>query len=468
MNRLARFLRSVIPIDPWQLCLLAGIFCFILAPLVSWRTSSGAFASRIQIDWWMTSQSPVGVLEVIFGAFALYSCFWPGSRPIKRVALAVLAPVLAASVYVLWFLNYQQRGGQTSLFERHNELQQMAELLQTQFRHFPPTFYFLLMALVLTLLFVSRMALGASTLPLSLPTPKNTTDENTTWRAALLLNVLFVSGVSRVILTVTLITLFEIGNRAHLPMWLSRVASSSVSLYLVGGAILIAIAAAVLGKPGWQQARQVLRFSGMQSLLLAAALTTSITLAGVAAEYLFDRAQWATHHDRMLDAPRFADYFSWLRGWSSVLVFAGAAFAEELVFRGVMLRLCTRRFGLYRGIFLTSVAFVLFHVPNDSYTRLSVVSVLLHLVLRLISVLPMSYVLAWMTLRWKSILPAWIAHSFYNAFRAGESSLDWQWQAAAWALAALLLYRYLAPAEPGEEIRSAAIDSAPIADATAG
>jgi membrane protease YdiL (CAAX protease family) len=467
MKRLAHFLRSVIPADPWQLCILIGSLFLILAPHVPWIPSATGSVAGIDPSFSWAIVSLLGFLEIILGAFALYTCFWPGPHPSRRVLSGVVAPTIAALIGVTWFLNYLYRGGQTSLFEKHSELRQMAELLETRLWHLSTTFYLLLMALALIGLFTSRMAVGANSLPLVLPNPKNGMEENTTWRAAMLLNVLLVSGIGRMIVNAALFTIFAIADRAHFQLkWLSAGPKLSFALLLLDAVILLAIAVAVLGKPGWQEARRVLRFPGVHALLLAAALTTAITLGGAAAQYLFDRAQWAAHSGS-LDAPRFAEYFSWLRGWSAVLVFAGAAFAEELVFRGVLLRLCIRRFGLDRGIFLLGVAFVSFHFPSDSYVRLDTASVLLHLVLRMLTLLPLSYVLVWMTLRWKSILPAWIAHTFYNAFRVNERFLDWRWQVVAWVAAAVLLYRYLPLDEASDDLQAAAIEPAPIVDAAA-
>jgi len=103
------------------------------------------------------------------------------------------------------------------------------------------------------------------------------------------------------------------------------------------------------------------------------------------------------------------------------------AFAEEIVFRGLLLPNFLRRFGLHRGIFLTGIAWAAVHFRSDSYSGLSVDGVLIHLANRVFLCLALNYVFAWMTLRWSSIIPAAIAHSTWNILVSMQQNTSELW-----------------------------------------
>jgi membrane protease YdiL (CAAX protease family) len=90
------------------------------------------------------------------------------------------------------------------------------------------------------------------------------------------------------------------------------------------------------------------------------------------------------------------------------------AFAEEIVFRGLLLQNLISRYGFHRGLFLTGVVWGAYHFRGDSYSGLSVGDILLRLAYRILICLAWNYVFAWMTLRWKSIIPAGITHTVSN------------------------------------------------------
>jgi membrane protease YdiL (CAAX protease family) len=131
-----------------------------------------------------------------------------------------------------------------------------------------------------------------------------------------------------------------------------------------------------------------------------------------APDYLVTRTNWAIYAFHQTFAPEFASYFDLSRAWDPwLLLLTFGAFAEEFVFRGLLLRKLMFRYGLHRGIFLTGIVWAAYHFRSDSYSGLSVGGVFFHLARRILICLAMNYVLAWMTLRWKSIIPAGIAHT---------------------------------------------------------
>ena len=81
-KRVAEFLRSVIPADPFQLLFLAGVVCLVVAHGLRWWHGIGPFAA-------------LGVLPIIFaGAAGYFICFWPGNHPVRRILGLVLLPTI--------------------------------------------------------------------------------------------------------------------------------------------------------------------------------------------------------------------------------------------------------------------------------------------------------------------------------------------------------------------------------------
>jgi membrane protease YdiL (CAAX protease family) len=171
-------------------------------------------------------------------------------------------------------------------------------------------------------------------------------------------------------------------------------------------------------------------------------------------QYLFDRAQWAAHDFGRFSPPQFRNYFDLPDPWL-LLVFFAALF-EEMIFRGLLQRRFIQRYGIYRGIFLVGIVWAAFHFVSDvSFSRLTDTDVLLKLGWRILFCLALSYVLGWLTLRFGSILPAGIAHTFYNVlvtsgfgptFPGKDTVLVALWAVLGWAL-----FRYWPMQTDGEE-----------------
>jgi membrane protease YdiL (CAAX protease family) len=178
-----------------------------------------------------------------------------------------------------------------------------------------------------------------------------------------------------------------------------------------------------------------------------------------APDYLVARTNWAIYAFQQTLAPEFTSYFDLSRVWDPwLLLLTFGAFAEEFVFRRLLLRKLMPRYGFHRGIFLTGIVWAASHFRSDSYFGLSVGGVFFQLAIRILICLAMNYVLAWMTLRWKSIIPAGIAHTVSNILVVAGINYQTSWagelQILEWAVVAFLLFRYwpLAQTEPAEAI----------------
>src|SRR5207244_12061972 len=96
------------------------------------------------------------------------------------------------------------------------------------------------------------------------------------------------------------------------------------------------------------------------------------------------------------------------------LIFGG--FFEEVIFRGVLQTRFIHGYWLYRGIFLVGVIWAAFHFFSDfSFSSLTDQEVLAKLGFRMFMCVALSFVLAWLTLRSQSVVPAAVSHARYNA-----------------------------------------------------
>src|SRR5437868_7054306 len=103
MNRLFSFFRSVIPADPWQLVLLAGVVCLYVSPFCglwpreilaashsSWSNTDSQGAFAVLRFWTVLLRFPL----IFSGIAGYFVCFWPGDRQTRRTAIMVFLPAL--------------------------------------------------------------------------------------------------------------------------------------------------------------------------------------------------------------------------------------------------------------------------------------------------------------------------------------------------------------------------------------
>ncbi|MBZ5696063.1 MAG: CPBP family intramembrane metalloprotease [Acidobacteriia bacterium] len=180
------------------------------------------------------------------------------------------------------------------------------------------------------------------------------------------------------------------------------------------------------------------------SITIPAALAAGWPLAN----YLYDRVDWAAYAIGIYAAPRLAKYFEfpiWAGLWMLV-----PALVEEIAWRGFLQPRFIYRYGVTRGIFFVGLVWGAFHFSGDFHIYMTADVVVVTIVHRLCVMVALSYVLAWLTIRSKSVLPAALAHGFYNIFlklpvHASPWLMPILWAACGW-----ILFRYF-PVEPTDE-----------------
>jgi membrane protease YdiL (CAAX protease family) len=224
---------------------------------------------------------------------------------------------------------------------------------------------------------------------------------------------------------------------------------------VVTASLLVFVATLILGESGRKRARFSLRLLEPRFAFFGLMLPVLISLTISLLQYGHDRVQWAANDFGRISPPQFASYFSLGASWHWTLVLmVFAAFAEEIVFRGMLLPSLLRRYGLHRGVFLTGLIWAAFHFHGDMHLRYSMGQALLQLASRIAICLAMNYVLSWMTLRWNSVIPAAIAHTVSNVLVVGGINggipYAYEMRIALWGVCALVLFRYWPPREMAE------------------
>ena len=454
MKRIGRFLRSVIPTDPWQLVFLSGVIFLFICPRLPWRPSAEMFISKA-VPAGPISESETksfGLVIVLLypalfaGLMAYATCFYPGPRPVRRILGLVLLPALFSLVSIL-FVFYRLSGSGTSVLDSHALTPLVYRWLRASFWHCPVGFDFCLFSLLLIGVFVFRLRSGTSALPLALPGPTASLDEAADlWPKiqilifTLLAPLFLIAGFFGVLLGLPYFFLHGsvLANYASM----MRIVGS-----VLDAALLIALALWILSSWGRNAARRSLQLPEPRYALFALLLPILITGLPQVSEFLMDRVHWAAYAFNQTFAPQIAMYFDLTRLWQPwLLLMVFGAFAEEIVFRGMLLQELMRRYGFHRGIFLTGIVWGAYHFRGDSYSDLSVGGVLLNLAYRILICLVWNYVFAWMTLRWKSIVPAGIAHTVSNILIVAgiNDSIPWsaELRLLEWAVVAFLLFRY--------------------------
>ena len=446
MKRLAEFLRSVLPLDLTQLFLLTGVVCLTVAPhLRLW--SSGLFAVREPRADLLTEQARAYVAFsvwpiILSGVSGYFVCFRPGRRPLGRIVRLVFAPALAGlGLLLVQILNFNRPT--SSVLETTSHAVSGGGWLHGMLWSLPAGIHFCLAGLLLIAIYTSRLAFGIARLPLSLPgSPSLEAGDAEAWRRLqfltwVLVGPLFLLYNSFTFVTLVLPALFT----SRLPFYSQSAWFSRLSPVL-GTLFVFVMLLWIMGKESRQVICNATKLPEPRYVALGLAFPTGIAVLLSTSQYLADRVQWAAHDFGRFSPPQFRTYFDLPDPWL-LLVFFAALF-EEMIFRGLLQRRFVERYGIYRGIFLVGIVWAAFHFVSDvSFSRLTETDVLLKLGWRILFCLALSYVLGWLTLKFRSILPAAIAHTFYNIlvmsgfgppFLGKDTVLVALWGALAWVL----------------------------------
>jgi membrane protease YdiL (CAAX protease family) len=441
MARLRRFIRSVLPADLTQLIFLVGVVCLMVSAHARWNVGTVAVLGSPYESF--RALLVLSVLLALFASFAgYYFSFWTVKRPAIRIVLLVIFPTVMGLVSAMYFV---YRAAMQSALLRDASGFMMWHWVTNDIGNFSAGPQLCFAGLLLCLLFLSRLAFGLTTLPLALVAREPLEQNAGLWRNAKAL-IFFLIGP-----TFLLGTSFDASLRLLPYGFLSNLTFNTRQIYgafttLFDGAVFALAPILFLRKDAWNLIKRALRLPEPRYALFGLLVPAVVTIAISSGQFLVARAEWA--HQLVQTTPPVFDAYFVLGGLhlQAIVEFAPAAFAEEIVFRGVLLALLTKRYGLHRGVFFVGMIWAAFHFPSDSYTGMAIGAVVVSVVHRIVLCLAMNYVLAWMTMRWNSVIPSGAAHTLSNiVVYADVNPRDWADSflfVACWSVMAYILWRY--------------------------
>ena len=448
MKRLAEFVRSVIPADPFQLLFLGGVVCLLAAHGLPWQPSGVAFRDQSseyfrQLVWYM---GPFSVYFIIFSAMTgYYVCFWPGIHPVRRVIWLVCGPALLGLGLMFVRILYLSTTPLSVLESAASVFGQELRVAKATLLKLPAGFQVTLLGLVLIGIFTSRLALGIATLPVTLPTSGLSQEDSEAWRHLelllfVLVGPLFLVGVLLSLVGIGIPLIIFSGLPAYIQsIWFSRLAT------VLETAAACVVVLCLMGRENRQTVHASIQRPDRISVLLALTIPVGTGVLMSAGHFLVDRALWAARDFTRLSPPEFRSYVNVPDPYLLLLFFA--AFLEEMIFRGLLQKRFIQRYGLSRGIFFVGVVWAAFHFFSDfSGSRATEFAVLAYVGMRMVTCVTLSFVLGWLTLYSRSVIPAAVAHALYNilvfsGFGPSFAGKDVV-RVSLWAVVAWALFRY--------------------------
>lgn len=213
---------------------------------------------------------------------------------------------------------------------------------------------------------------------------------------------------------------------------------------LIGAGTLMALVLVAIREEGRKSLGQMIRPPGSQYLLLGVGFPAVLGSVWTCGLYVHDRIVWAIDGWGKTAVPILSNYFR--EPGVRSLWYLVPALVEEFAWRGYLQPRFTSRYGLFRGLFLVGVVWGAFHFSSDFRGFSSGGHVLWRLFLRIFNTVTLSFVLGWLTIRSRSILPAALAHATYNVWVMGPSpamfSAPWWILSVFWAIAGIILFHF--------------------------
>jgi membrane protease YdiL (CAAX protease family) len=409
-----------------------GFVLTSLGPLDNAKSRSDTYAPIV-----------LGTSSIIFSALAgYYACFWPGDRPVHRLSFGVLLPALAG--VCLFFGRFAYLGASYSTILDGGSFARRLRPEQWSSWTASPGFHVVFAGLLLICIFSVRLFRGRSSLPLALressvvelPSPE-------LWRRTrfliwVLIGPLFLAAA------VPGIALSIVAIGASIPAAVFQNPYFIKSASMLDAIVNLAIVWWIVGKGGRGVLLNSVQLSGPKYLSFGAAFSIGIALLISATQFVAVWSRWAATEFGKASAPHARAFFGLPSPWLLLMFFA--ALAEELIFRGFLQAVLIRRYGIYRGVFLTGLVWAGYHFNSDaSFGHLDELGVLSRVVFRLGNCIALGFVLSWLTLRAGSVLPAAVTHTIYNIL-VSDFGLDFHGRAflwnTSWLVLACLLYRY--------------------------
>jgi membrane protease YdiL (CAAX protease family) len=465
-KRVIAFSRSILPAEPAQLPLLLGATFLFIAPELRWGLSWATVVSQsrfgppsVEYLLWMSRASLMTLPMWAAGAAAGFVCLVQTQRALRRLVLTVLLPSLLTLLVIpilgfVWFPEEVGLGdiGFRSVIDPSSQLPQAIPLL---LRNLGPGFQIAVTGFILVAIFTALFVWGRATLPIRLRFSSG-------WTAADLSpeenhrTAVFVWMMICLIPLVNLLNLVLALGRYRLmsAIEVTNAASNFFVNQIIDALSLFPLVVLALGKDRKTKLRNICRSAAPNYFAVAALIPLAIASVWPLALYFLAMNHWMVYASGEYSSPKLGDYFGVPS--AALLWLLLPAFVEEIAWRGYLQPRLVQKYGLVRGLFFVGIVWGAFHFTFDFRASMTTEGVVIHIFTRLTEMVALSYVLGWLTIRSRSILPATIAHGVFNLTVAREfSSLPVRtpvWIVIpAWAVLGYILFRYFPSPEMHEE-----------------
>ncbi len=367
-------------------------------------------------------------------------CFRRIRNSVLKLVWCLLLPTTLATILICDFcVHASVRVGLLSGYESGSEL--LVRLLPT----LGPGFHYALLGILLCSMFVFFLAFRGASLPLTVAASTQLPPrESRIWNRLLIFLWIILS------LFPTIHNFFPFLNEVYFFV-ASRLSSESAILaicieFLAADAVLVVVAILLLGRQGWRDVRYSLRLPSLLALSLAISFAVGIAAfiyVGQILVHIFDAVADPSQQISLHVMSRF-----FVVPPAAVFGLLLPAFAEEIIYRGILQPHFVERYGLLRGIILVGIVFAFWHLHADFSVGLGFTDslVIVKFVLRLLSSISLAFITGWLTIRSGSILPGAVTHGLFNLLGFGPMGSAFAGVGPVtyllWALLAYSLFRY--------------------------
>lgn len=403
----------------------------------------------------MRSYSVILTLPLLVaGAAGFYVALVRSVHPARRLLCWVLAPAVIDIFAVVELAFLQISTSPTSVksvLEQSSKTVRWDAFVYT-IKNLEPGFQVALAGLVLVTIFFVLLVRARTTTPIRLKTAAQSTEFSTDEMPNRddRRTMIFVWTMICLVPLTLFVESLVMGRIEGLSVFIhvdSPVVDREIMLIdtLVSFLCLLALVLLAVGKEARTGVWRALRLAEVKYPILAVFFPVAVASVWPVLNYVHDRLLWASYQWGKFDPPSLASYFGLLTPLS--LRFFLLALPEEMAWRGYLQPRFIGRYGVGRGIFLVGVVWGAFHFWGDAYGYRSSY-LILNLGTRLASMIAVGYVLAWLTIKSRSILPAVIAHAVYNIMAIGRFVLvdnPWWLRILLWSALAYVVFRFDPP-----------------------
>jgi len=451
-KRILAFVRSVLPAEPAHLLLLLGATFLFISHGLRWGLSWGTVASysssghqRVEYQLWVSFATLMTLSTWAAGSAAGFVCLVQTRRPLRRLVLTVLLPALVTFLVIpiigsVWFPS--EVG--LSVFSVDGSIGQLPQATPLVLRSLGPGLQIAAMGFILVAIFTVLFSWGRATLPVRLrrsfpfATPETTAEEDHRTVVFVWIMVCIIT-LTNILSGVIGFALYRFVPRLVLPDVLNAFADQVVAASTLFLLVLLA-----LGKDRTATLRCALALPPLKYVAIAALIPLGAASVRPLVSYFLAVNHWFVYEFRS-SFPSLRDYF-WAPSATSIWLLL-PAFVEEIAWRGYLQPHFVKKYGIMRGIFLVGIVWGAFHFAGDFRSTMTTAGALTHIARRLMETVVQAYVLGWLAIRSRSILPSTVCHAVFNmTVLSGISPASvrnpyWVY-VMVWAVVGYVLFRY--------------------------